>query len=81
MAAIKPGLMNIFFQRYDKSMIKQYFLRIKHTNYDKPKKRGSMFTWDSAAQVSGGKLNQNNILSDQEIYELEKKKRAQQKEE
>ena len=33
MAAIKPGLMNIFVQRYDKGMVKDYFLKIKNTDY------------------------------------------------
>ena len=86
MAAIKPGLMNIFLERYDKRMIKEYLLRTKHANFDvnndSLKRRKSMLRSDSSVRVSvcGSKPHQNNFLSDQKVYELEKMKYLRQKE-
>lgn len=41
MAAIKPGLFNIFLKRFEKHMIKSYLLKVKSSNYEHQRLKNS----------------------------------------
>ena len=54
MASIKPGLFNIFLQRFDKHMFKTYLNKVKSSNYEQVNSRNAGIKQVGVSVVTSG---------------------------